>query len=59
MADYKCPSCGSALKDWRKFLEKSELDKEKPFECVGFKCGNRWSLSDIQKAGKEKHNGIH
>ena len=58
MTDYKCPSCGSALKDWRQFLEKSALDEQKPFECVGFKCGKRWSLNDIQEEGKEKHNGI-
>ncbi|MDO9896997.1 hypothetical protein Q7447_12045 [Glaesserella parasuis] len=52
-----CPDCGSVLKDWRRFSEKSEVDKVKPFECTGLKCGKRWSLTEILQ-NEEKENGI-
>ncbi|MDY5107447.1 MAG: hypothetical protein SPE78_10065 [Actinobacillus minor] len=42
-----CPDCGSVLKDWRDFSEKSEIDKIKPFECTGFRCGKRWKYEEI------------
>lgn len=42
-----CPDCGSVLKDWRDFSEKSEIDKVKPFECTGFRCGKRWKYEEI------------
>lgn len=45
--NFKCPDCGAILKDWRKFSEKSDIDKEKPFECVGFRCGKRWDEEEI------------
>ncbi|WP_427834862.1 hypothetical protein ACQP35_02405 [Actinobacillus pleuropneumoniae] len=43
----KCPDCGADMKDWRKFSEKSDIDKEKPFECVGFRCGKRWGEEEL------------
>lgn len=43
-----CPDCGSVLKDWRDFSEKSEIDKVKPFECTGLKCGKRWSEEELE-----------
>ena len=45
----KCPFCGSVLKDWRNFSEKSEIDKEKPFECTGYRCGKRWTEKEIKE----------
>lgn len=42
-----CPDCGADLKDWRNFSQKSPLDEEKPFECVGFRCGKRWETAEI------------
>lgn len=45
----KCPPCGADMKDWRHFSEKSELDKAKPFECVGFRCGKRWSEEELKQ----------
>lgn len=46
-----CPDCGSVLKDWRRFSEKSEIDKVKPFECTGFRCGKRWKYEEILQSG--------
>ena len=43
----KCPACGADMKDWRDFSEKSEIDKVKPFECTGFRCGKRWKYEEI------------
>lgn len=43
-----CPDCSSVLKDWRDFSEKSEIDKVKPFECTGLKCGKRWSEEELE-----------
>lgn len=40
------------MKDWRHFLEKSELDKVKPFECVGFRCGKRWSEEELKQVAE-------
>ena len=48
----KCPFCGSVLKDWRNFSEKSEIDKEKPFECTGFavvRDGQKRRLKNLKK----------
>ena len=45
---YRCPACGAVLKDWREFSEKSEIDKTKPFECTGFRCGKRWSEEELK-----------
>lgn len=56
MVSYSCPSCGSVLKDWRDFSEKSEIDKIKPFECTGFRCGKRWGLTEILQ--NEERNEI-
>ena len=47
-SEIKCPDCGAILKDWRTFSEKSEIDKKKPFECVGFRCGKRWSEEELK-----------
>ncbi|MFW9316976.1 hypothetical protein [Glaesserella parasuis] len=47
MSSYYCPNCQSILKDWRRFSEKSEVDKVKPFECTGLKCGKRWSEEEL------------
>ncbi|KDB45104.1 hypothetical protein Q7301_05690 [Glaesserella parasuis] len=47
MSSYYCPNCQSILKDWRRFSEKSEIDKVKPFECTGLKCGKRWSEEEL------------
>ncbi|MDG6406813.1 hypothetical protein [Glaesserella parasuis] len=47
MSSYFCPNCQSILKDWRRFSEKSEIDKVKPFECTGLKCGKRWSEEEL------------
>lgn len=44
-----CLDCGAVLKDWRNFIEKSEIDKIKPFECTGFRCGKRWSEEEVNK----------
>ncbi|MCT8540917.1 thioredoxin domain-containing protein [Glaesserella parasuis] len=44
---FYCPNCQSILKDWRRFSEKSEIDKVKPFECTGLKCGKRWSEEEL------------
>lgn len=44
---YRCPACGAVLKDWRAFSEKSEIDKIKPFECTGFRCGMRWREEEV------------
>lgn len=48
----KCPACGADMKDWRDFSEKSEIDKVKPFECTGFRCGKRWSENELDKKGE-------
>ena len=45
----RCPECGAVLKDWREFSAKDEIDKVKPFECTGFRCGKRWSEAEILK----------
>lgn len=45
---FYCPNCQSILKDWRRFSEKSEIDKAKPFECTGLKCGKRWSEKELE-----------
>ncbi|MWQ47697.1 hypothetical protein GFL04_08330 [Glaesserella parasuis] len=45
---YFCPNCQSILKDWRRFSEKSEINKEKPFECTGLKCTKRWSEKELE-----------
>ncbi|QSX14380.1 hypothetical protein [Glaesserella parasuis] len=45
---FYCPNCQSILKDWRRFSEKSEVDKVKPFECTGLKCGKRWSEEELE-----------
>lgn len=42
-----CPDCGADLKDWRNFSAKLLVDEEKPFECVGFRCGKRWKTEEI------------
>ncbi|MWQ29656.1 hypothetical protein F9861_10925 [Glaesserella parasuis] len=47
MSNYFCPNCHAVLKDWRRFSEKSEINKEKPFECTGLKCGKRWSEEEL------------
>lgn len=47
MVQYKCPNCHAVLKDWRRFSEKSEVDKVKPFECTGLKCGKRWREEEL------------
>ena len=44
---YRYPACGAVLKDWREFSEKSEIDKIKPFECTGFRCGMRWNEEEM------------
>lgn len=44
---YRCPACGAVLKDWREFSEKSGIDKIKPFECTGFRCGKRWNEEEM------------
>ncbi|MCK3656425.1 hypothetical protein A4G19_11950 [Pasteurellaceae bacterium Macca] len=44
---YKCPDCGADMSDWRSFPEKTEIDKARPFECSGFRCGKRWSEEEI------------
>ncbi|MDD6911586.1 MAG: hypothetical protein PUJ00_10495 [Actinobacillus minor] len=51
MVNYSCPSCGAVLKDWRRFSEKSEVDKVKPFECTSFRCGKRWKYEEILQSG--------
>lgn len=53
MTNFKCPDCGADLKDWRTFSEKSDIDKEKPFECVGFRCGKRWELVEVLQGGDD------
>lgn len=50
----KCPACGADMKDWRDFSEKSEIDKIKPFECTGFRCGKRWGLTEILQNEERK-----
>lgn len=55
---FYCPNCQSILKDWRRFSEKSEINKEKPFKCTGLKCTKRWSEKELEafndKAESEK-----
>ena len=46
------PACGAVLKDWREFSEKSEIDKIKPFECTGFRCGKRWSEEELKQVAE-------
>ncbi|EER47573.1 hypothetical protein AM305_07828 [Actinobacillus minor NM305] len=48
----KCPACGADMKDWSDFSEKSEIDKIKPFECTGFRCGKRWAEDELDKKGE-------
>lgn len=52
MKTYKCPDCGADVKDWREFVKKfpelaAKEEFEKPFECVGFRCGKRWKTEEI------------
>lgn len=52
MLNLKCPCCGADLKDWREFVVKypelaAEDEFEKPFECVGFRCGKRFKTEEI------------
>jgi len=54
MVQYKCPNCHAVLKDWRRFSEKSEIDKVKPFECTGLKCGKRWSEEELEIGDENK-----
>lgn len=49
MTQAKYPACGAVLKDWRNFIEKSEIDKIKPFECTGFRCSKRWSEEEVKE----------
>lgn len=53
---WKCPDCGADMKDWRNSTAKDELDKTKPFECTGFRCGKRFSETEIMGLlnGKEE-----
>lgn len=45
---WKCPDCGADMKDWRTFDDKSALDKDKPFECTGFRCGKRFTEKEVE-----------
>lgn len=60
MCDYKCPACGADMKDWRAFIAKHgpscPEEAEKPFECVGFRCGKRWKTEEILQ-NREVENG--
>ncbi|WP_249357485.1 hypothetical protein [Mannheimia varigena] len=35
------------MKDWRSYSAKDEIDKIKPFECTGLRCGKRWSEEEL------------
>lgn len=56
MLNEKCPECGAVLKDWRNFMEKSEIDHQKPFECTGFRCGKRFSEEYIMGMLNDEEN---
>lgn len=43
----KCPECGADMKDWRSYSAKDEIDKIKPFECTGLRCGKRWNEEEL------------
>lgn len=56
MIKLKCPACGADMSDWRNFPEKTEIDKEKPFECSGFRCGKRWTEEEILQGAESKED---
>lgn len=57
MSSYYCPNCQSIVKDWREFVKNypdlaAEGEIDKPFECVAFRCGKRWSEEEVLKKGE-------
>lgn len=63
MQRIKCPCCGADVKDWREFVKNhpklaADGEAEKPFQCVGFRCGKRFSEAEIlQKQGEQNGEG--
>ena len=58
---YHCPNCQSIVKDWREFVKNypelaADGEIEKPFECVAFRCGKRWSLKEILRNEEKELN---
>lgn len=56
-----CPYCGAILKDWRRFVANypelaAEGEKDKPFECTGFRCGKRWDFEAVLQQEEKGEN---
>lgn len=58
MQRLKCPCCGADVKDWREFVKNHPKlavagEAEKPFQCVGFRCGKRFSETEILQGERD------